>query len=184
MWSIGPCGNRKQSGVAAVEFALVAMLFFVLLFGIIEMGRLLYVWNTVQEVTRRAAREAVVTDFSNAAAMAAVKQDALFGAASLPAAPEVGDLSVQIIYLNPSRNEIADSDLPTDPADNVEACADYADNCIAYVEASLQTCPKNGSCSAVQYLPMVGLFPFFQLNIPISTVVMPAESMGYNPTTP
>ena len=46
----------RQQGAAAVEFALVALLFFTLLFGILEFGRMLYLYNTVQEVSRRAAR--------------------------------------------------------------------------------------------------------------------------------
>ena len=52
--------RHAQRGAAAVEFAIIAMLLFTVLFGIIEFGRLFYVINTVQEVTRRAAREAVV----------------------------------------------------------------------------------------------------------------------------
>ncbi|MFD2270633.1 TadE family protein [Undibacterium arcticum] len=37
--------------------------FLVLFFGTLEFGRLIYLWNTVQEVSRNAARMAVVTDF-------------------------------------------------------------------------------------------------------------------------
>lgn len=56
-------GNReRQRGVAAVEFALVAGLFFSLLIGIMEMGRVLFYWNTATEATRLGARMAVVCD--------------------------------------------------------------------------------------------------------------------------
>lgn len=55
-----------QRGAAAVEFALVAGLFFTLLLGIMEMGRLLFYWNTVTEVTRLGARLAVVCDINDA----------------------------------------------------------------------------------------------------------------------
>ena len=51
-----------QRGVAAVEFALIASLFFTLLIGIIEFSRVLFYWNTAAEVTRLAARTAVVCD--------------------------------------------------------------------------------------------------------------------------
>lgn len=45
-------GYRKlQRGVAAVEFALVAGIFFSLLIGIMEMGRVLFYWNTATEAT-------------------------------------------------------------------------------------------------------------------------------------
>lgn len=57
-----------QSGVAAVEFALVAAVFFTLLIGIMEMGRMLFYWNTAAELTRRGARIAVVCDPSAATA--------------------------------------------------------------------------------------------------------------------
>lgn len=52
--------NQRQSGLATVEFAMVGSLFFLLLFAIIEIGRLLYTWNTLAEVTRRGARVAAV----------------------------------------------------------------------------------------------------------------------------
>lgn len=54
--------RRKQRGAAAVEFALVAGLLFTVLFGIMEMSRVLFYWNTATEATRLGARLAVVCD--------------------------------------------------------------------------------------------------------------------------
>ena len=55
--------NRKsQRGVAAVEFAIIAVILFTLLFGIMEMGRVLFMINTTTEATRLGARLAVVCD--------------------------------------------------------------------------------------------------------------------------
>ena len=59
--------SQTQSGVAAVEFALVSIAFFTLLIGIMEMGRVLFYWNTAAEVTRLGARMAVVCDLGDAA---------------------------------------------------------------------------------------------------------------------
>jgi Flp pilus assembly protein TadG len=56
---------RRQAGAAAVEFALVCMVFLVLLIGIMEMGRLLFYWNAAAEATRWGARLAVVCDFND-----------------------------------------------------------------------------------------------------------------------
>ena len=56
----------RQRGVAAVEFALVAGLFFTLLLGIMEMGRILFYWNSAAEATRLGARIAVVCDLNDA----------------------------------------------------------------------------------------------------------------------
>lgn len=52
----------KQRGVAAVEFALIAAIFFTLLIGVMEMSRVLFYMNTAGEVTRLGARLAVVCD--------------------------------------------------------------------------------------------------------------------------
>jgi hypothetical protein len=52
----------RQRGAAAVEFALVSLVFFTMLFGAFEMGRLMFYWNTAAEVTRLGARMAVVCD--------------------------------------------------------------------------------------------------------------------------
>lgn len=56
----------RQRGVAAVEFALVAALFLTLLIGIMEMGRMLFYWNSAAEATRLGARIAVVCDLNDA----------------------------------------------------------------------------------------------------------------------
>lgn len=53
-------GSFRQRGATAVEFALVAMMFFMLLLGIIEMGRVFFTWNRAAETTRLGARVAVV----------------------------------------------------------------------------------------------------------------------------
>jgi len=52
----------RQRGAAAVEFALVSLVFFTMLFGAFEMGRLMFYWNTAAEITRLGARMAVVCD--------------------------------------------------------------------------------------------------------------------------
>ena len=56
----------KQRGVAAVEFALIASIFFTLVFGVMEMGRMLFYMNTAAEATRLGARVAVVCDVNAA----------------------------------------------------------------------------------------------------------------------
>ena len=53
-----------QRGAAAVEFAIVSAVFFMLLLGAIEMGRLLWTWNAATEATRLGARMAVVCDIN------------------------------------------------------------------------------------------------------------------------
>jgi len=52
--------GRGNSGATAVEFALVAPLLFLLLFGIIEFGRAWWTKNSLQYAVERATRYAVV----------------------------------------------------------------------------------------------------------------------------
>lgn len=48
--------HRSHRGVAAVEFALIAILFFTLLLGIMEFGRWMFLLNGANEATRLGAR--------------------------------------------------------------------------------------------------------------------------------
>ena len=51
---------RSERGSTAVEVAMAATVFFVMIFGIIEFGRLLYTHNALTDATRRGARFAVL----------------------------------------------------------------------------------------------------------------------------
>ena len=171
---------RRQCGVAAVEFAIIAMLLFTLLFGIVEFGRLLYVFNSVQEVTRRAAREAVVR-WTDSDSQADAKALALFcninlspkpscyASPSLPAGAEINPDNIIIDYLNGNRVQL--TSLPDSPSENIAECLSGPTGCIAFVRVRI---------IGATYLPMVGLFSSFAITIPESTVIMPAESMGYS----
>jgi Flp pilus assembly protein TadG len=52
--------TRRPAGQAMVEFALVAPMFFLLLFGIIEAGRFVFYYETLSHATREGARYAIV----------------------------------------------------------------------------------------------------------------------------
>jgi Flp pilus assembly protein TadG len=58
-----PVGSRGQ---ALVEFALVAPVFFILLFGIIEGGRFMLYYETLNNATREGARYAIVHGYNSA----------------------------------------------------------------------------------------------------------------------
>ena len=189
--------KTAQRGVAAVEFALVAIPFFLLLFGAIEFGRLLYLWNTVQEVTRNAARQAVVTDFTNGAAIDAIKRSAVFrattttGRVTLPAASEITNANVNIRYLNAAGT--VPTVMPIDPGDNIAACLDATrtESCIRFVEVCVSTGNTCLPADSISFVPMISLFSqsgqystdLRGLRIPLSTVRMPAESLGFQPDT-
>jgi Flp pilus assembly protein TadG len=52
--------RRDRSGGAAIEFALLLPFLFLLLYGMIELGRVMWNWNTLQLVADEAARWASV----------------------------------------------------------------------------------------------------------------------------
>ena len=52
--------SKGQRGSTVVETAMAAAVFFVMIFGIIEFGRLLYVHNALTDAARRGARYAVL----------------------------------------------------------------------------------------------------------------------------
>ena len=66
--------RSSQRGAAAVEFALVAIVFFMLLIGIVEMGRVLFTWNAAAEATRYGARVAVVCPKDDPAILARMQK--------------------------------------------------------------------------------------------------------------
>jgi hypothetical protein len=51
---------RRRRGQALVEFALVAPVFFLVLFAIIEAGRFMFYYETLNNATREGARYAIV----------------------------------------------------------------------------------------------------------------------------
>jgi Flp pilus assembly protein TadG len=70
--------NRRQNekGTTMAEFAIVALLFFTIIFGIIEFGRLLYTHNALTDATRRGARFASLHDGGSGDA---VKNEVVYG---------------------------------------------------------------------------------------------------------
>jgi Flp pilus assembly protein TadG len=54
--------GHAQRGAIVVETALVSLVLFTMLFGVIEMGRLLWTWNAAVEATRLGARLAATCE--------------------------------------------------------------------------------------------------------------------------
>lgn len=77
------CPLKRQAGLTTVEFALVGSVLFIILFGLIEFGRLMFTWNVLDEATRRAARLAVVCPVT-ASGQSFVREQGAFGGDILP----------------------------------------------------------------------------------------------------
>ncbi len=52
--------SKEQRGATVAEFAIIASVFFMMIFGIIEFGRLLYTHNALTDAARRGARYAAL----------------------------------------------------------------------------------------------------------------------------
>ncbi|MGR8980021.1 MAG: TadE/TadG family type IV pilus assembly protein [Gammaproteobacteria bacterium] len=75
---------KRQHGAAMPEMAIIALVFFMVLFGVIEVGRLMFMWNTLTEATRRGARIAAVCPFFDNY----IKVAAVFGDSAQPDAAQ------------------------------------------------------------------------------------------------
>jgi hypothetical protein len=148
--------RRDQAGATTLEFAIVAAVMFMLLFGVIEFGRALFVANALDEGTRRGARMAAVCPVGDPVpARATILADSN-GASMI--APDLTTANVAIAYLDVNGAPVAN------PAANLLA--------IRYVRASI-----------VDYRQQL-LIPFIMPSflMPSFAATLPAESLGYGPT--
>lgn len=63
---------KRQRGAAVVEFALVLVVLLLLVFGLLEVGRALFKWNSAMEATRIGARTAAIVAIGDDATVIAV----------------------------------------------------------------------------------------------------------------
>lgn len=182
-------GSRlhKQRGGAAVEFALVVVIFLTLVFGIMELARAMYICNTLQEVTRRAAALAANTDFSDGTAMQRVRERAIFrdSPGFLAFARPITDAHINIDYLAITRNgaslvtaPIPAGALPANPARNQEICMSNPNDagCIRLVRVRMCV-SGGGQCVPIPYQSIVSLVPL-PFPLPVSTTIVTAETLG------
>ncbi|MDP3036219.1 MAG: TadE/TadG family type IV pilus assembly protein [Rhodocyclaceae bacterium] len=170
-------GRQRQQGAAAVEFALVALfILFPLLFAITEFGRMLYVYNAVQEATRNLARQAVVAAPGTSNSVVFRQTHALFGGSTLIGSIEVSCSTSSCTNLVVEYLREDFSNITTPPADQATECVDNpflvnpTTGCVAYVRTAI---------SNVTYRPIAaGFLPSLEIPLPASSVIMRAESMG------
>lgn len=152
--------NRKRmGGVYLVEFAIIGLLLFTLLFGVLEMGRLYFTVGTLNEVVRRGARLAAVCNVQDPV----VLRRAIFnaateaGASRLIGSLETADLT--LVYLDV--NGVA---VPS-PGDLDNASGFSA---IRYVQLR------------VENFPFELLIPGFRgaFTLPVFRSTIPRESLG------
>jgi hypothetical protein len=146
---------KYQSGLATVEFALIGALALTVLFGVIEIGRALFVWNTLSEATRRGARLAAVCPMDHVS----IKRVAIL---SNPGGPNTSPIVSNLSTANVTVAYLDEDGTPT---------ANFPD--IKYVRVAI---------AGYQHTLLI---PFIMPTItapPFSTT-LPAESLGYVPDT-
>jgi hypothetical protein len=183
---------KKQQGVAAVEFALVAPIFFLVFFGTVEVARAMYICNTLQEVTRRAAALAAKADFTDDTAMQLVRARSIFrdSPGTLVFADPITEQHVKIDYLkipaNATVGQPITGSLPSSPLSNRVICSanPNADSCIRLVRVRI--CLPDGSsdsCTPVPYQSLTSFVPL-QFPLPLATTIAPVETLGLPPGVP
>lgn len=145
--------RARQKGITTVEASIVAMLALIILFAVLEMGRVFFVWNALEEATRRGARVAAVCQVNDPA----IAQIASFTASGTPIVGGLSPANIQVSYLDMNGN------LLPDPAGTFGA--------IAYVRVRI-----------VNYVHQL-LIPLFftSFTAPPFSAVLPAESLGVWP---
>jgi hypothetical protein len=178
--------RSNQDGVAAVEFAIVVIVFLIVVFGILEIARAMYMFNTLPEVTRRAARAAANISFNDVAALNLARKRAVLDEASgiLPLGNPITyeNIRFEYLYLPSKAPELKPiPSMPSCPAKNRLNCmADpNSTSCIRAVQASVcQEGQGGSSCTPVNYQP---LFPLINLplTLPTSKTIVATETLGY-----
>ena len=192
---IPPTTRFAQRGVAAVEFALVAIVFLTVVFGTLELARIVYMFNTLADVTRSAARSAANIDWRDTTALDRARQRALYrdSPGTLPFGAPISDRHIRIDYMylrqvtGSITMESADGVMPASPGRNRHNCQTIPygtgtsgnDTCIRVVRVRI-CAPDSAECENVRYQPLFSLLPL-NVPLPISTTMVNAETLGYRP---
>ncbi|WP_044874908.1 TadE/TadG family type IV pilus assembly protein [Pseudomonas sp. LFM046] len=155
---------RKMRGVYVVEFAVIGLLLFIVLFGVLELGRLYFTVNALNETVRRGARLASVCNISDPVILrrAIFNTAADTGASSLIANLDTADLT--LTYLDENGATVAN------PSDLASANGFRA---IRYVQVQV------ANFTFDLMIPVLG----GTITLPVFRSVLPRESLGRHAET-
>ena len=143
----------RQRGITTVEFALIGLIALVTLFAVVEVARVFFVFNALEEATRRGARVAAVCQVNDPA----IAQIASFTASGTGVVGGLSPANIAVDYL--------------DSAGNLLGNPMGAYGAINYVRVRI-----------VNYTHQL-LIPLFVLSIPVPAfpATVPRESLGVWP---
>lgn len=155
--------TRSMRGLTTVEFAIVAVVLFLVLFTAIEFARAMFVRAVLEEGARRAARLGAVS-VPDAATMASLQQRACFGdeGACATFLPGLTPAAIAVRYLDHAGVPVASPN--ADPTR------------IRHVQIEVSAAGE-----ASYRLPL--LIPFVEATFPVGAIAstQPAQSLGVNP---
>lgn len=181
--------GTNQRGVAAVEFSLLAIIFFSLAFGILEVARAIYLFNILPEVTRRAGIIAANSNFDDGT-VAAIQSQALFsdrnghlifGAPITPAHLKIDYLSISRDNTTGAVTTETITSKPSSPRENYANCVanPYSSNCIRLVQVRICQPSAGNDCTPVPYQMQFPLIDMSGLTLPRSETIVPANTLGH-----
>lgn len=176
-----PIARHTSSGTTVIEFALVAFIFFLVMWGFFEFGRAFYVRNTTQHLTRCMARAAVVylpTQHEAAKQECLLSPDGkVFTWPFFNTTPSDLTAAFHIRYFLTSGVVVDQNDIDASYDDQPVACVAKI-KCIDYVQVYFQP----GSVETLGLLATLLLRPgAAALAEPNAATTMRAENMGWRP---
>lgn len=153
---------QRQQGATTVEFAIVAAILFIMIFGVFEVGRAYYAYSMLDEVTRRGTRLAAVCPINDPAIaqMAVFNASGDAGTSNLVTGLAPGH--VVIDYLDAGNNVVS---TPADPISFMQ---------IRYVRARIVGYQHNISVPFVAGLTSIQM-PEFESILPRESLGVPRE---------
>lgn len=149
----------RQKGAVMVEFAIIGLLFFIILFSVFEFSRLLFVWNAIADATRLGARAASVCIIDSDDIANITRSDpTLSGDSFLPNNVEASN--IQVRYLDIDGNQTFPN--PADVASYIQT---------RYVEVSIINYQHD------LLIPVLGRM----ITLPPFTTTRPREALGIIP---
>ena len=150
---------KNQKGSTLVEFSIIAGLFFMLIFAIIEFGRLLFTWHVLNETSRRTARLASVCQVSTTEQQD-IKLASIVNNVPLP---NFSVNNIRLVYLDSLGQEITD---------DISETVNF--NQIEFIEATITN---------YQVALLIPLATFdINFTAPEFKTILPRESLGVTRT--
>lgn len=152
--------KKNQRGVYMVEFAIIAAVMFTVLFAAIELSRMIWVWNTLDEATRRGARLAAVCPINDSSIPEVTVFNSPGGGANSPILNNLTTASVNVNYLE---------------SDGLTPSTTFED--VRFVRVSINC----GTCTKFKFKPLIPFFSTAGFDLPAFETTLPSESLGYAP---